>query len=141
MLANHLAAKEKEGQDQEDEDAGWNDWELEDDDSGSEGGWKDVSDDGDDIYFSDSDDEGKGKKRRKIEKIEEEEEEVPAIERVVVEVAATVRDDGSKVEVEAEAGELMYEMSLTRANKELAGTKYANLATTKVSSAQLLINP
>lgn len=46
-------------------------------------------------------------------------------------VKAAVEADN--VDITGEAGELEYEMSLTRANKELKGTKYADLAMTKVS--------
>ncbi|KAF2148568.1 SDA1 domain-containing protein [Myriangium duriaei CBS 260.36] len=58
------------GSDEEDEEAeGWNNWDVEDDDSDDSGGWINVSDDGEDIDISDSDDEGPTKKQ-KTEKAE-----------------------------------------------------------------------
>ncbi len=41
----------------EEDDAGWDNWEVESDDSTDSGGWEDVSSDGDDLEISDSEDE------------------------------------------------------------------------------------
>jgi len=60
----------------EEDDAGWDNWEVESDDSTDSGGWEDVSSDGDDLEISDSEDEKpvKGKKR-KLEALKEEAED------------------------------------------------------------------
>lgn len=80
--------------------------------------------DGDDIEISDSEDESAAKlrKKRKIA-VEEEEEEKENVDEVAPVVAAkgTEEDDEDRDE-----------MSLTRANKELKGTEFADLAMTKV---------
>ena len=60
-----------EGEDniEEDEEAGWNNWDAESDDSDDSGGWINVESDGEDIDISDSEDEGKqpAAKRAKTE--------------------------------------------------------------------------
>ncbi|SCZ98479.1 BZ3500_MvSof-1268-A1-R1_Chr7-1g09173 [Microbotryum saponariae] len=163
LLAQHLAEREAKGE-EVDEEAEWDDWELDEDDSDSSGGWNDVSSDEEDIDISDSDDDEEtmnARKRRRIEKKE-------AKGKKVVEVAGLVEDDKiafdeeendseaedeedsddesgeEEVEVEDEEEgneqgtaiktvkftgvvdpEDEDEMSLTRANKELAGTTFA----------------
>ncbi|SGY79834.1 BQ5605_C008g05232 [Microbotryum silenes-dioicae] len=170
LLAQHLAEREAKGE-EVDEEAEWDDWELDEDDSDSSGGWNDVSSDEEDIDISDSDDDEETmnvRKRRRIEKKE-------AKGKKVVEVAGLVEDDKiafdeeekdgeaedeeeeddesgeeeDKVEDEEEGNEQGTaikmvkftgvvdpededEMSLTRANKELAGTTFAELAMTKI---------
>ena len=70
LLEEHLADKTEV--DDSDDDAAWNDWNVEDEDAGSDdsGGWIDVvSDDDADIVIDDSDDENgptKSRKRRKL---------------------------------------------------------------------------
>ena len=70
LLEEHLADKTEV--DDSDDDAAWNDWNVEDEDAGSDdsGGWIDVvSDDDADIVIEDSDDENgptKSRKRRKL---------------------------------------------------------------------------
>ncbi|KDE09161.1 hypothetical protein MVLG_00874 [Microbotryum lychnidis-dioicae p1A1 Lamole] len=170
LLAQHLAEREAKGE-EVDEEAEWDDWELDEDDSDSSGGWNDVSSDEEDIDISDSDDDEETmnvRKRRRIEKKE-------AKGKKVVEVAGLVEDDKiafdeeekdgeaedeeeeddesgeeeDKVEDEEEGNEQGTaikmvkftgvvdpededEMSLTRANKELAGTTFSELAMTKI---------
>ncbi|KIW05055.1 uncharacterized protein PV09_04210 [Verruconis gallopava] len=48
----------------EDEEAGWENWEAESDDSESSGGWINVESDGEDIYISDSDDDNDHPKKK-----------------------------------------------------------------------------
>ncbi|SCV70969.1 BQ2448_3731 [Microbotryum intermedium] len=169
LLAQHLAEREAKGE-EVDEEAEWDNWEVDEDDSDSSGGWNDVSSDEEDIDISDDDDDEEtmnARKRRRIEKRE-------AKGKKVVEAAGLVEedkiafdegseeeegdsddedeeesDDESEDEEEAneeEGGtaskkvkfagvvdpEDEDEMSLTRANKELAGTTFAELAMSKI---------
>jgi len=50
-------AEDDEGMDEEEEEAGWNNWDAESDDSDNSGGWINVESDGEDIDISDSEDE------------------------------------------------------------------------------------
>ncbi|KAF1809561.1 SDA1 domain protein [Eremomyces bilateralis CBS 781.70] len=52
---------------EEDEEAGWQNWDVEADDSDDSGGWIDVQSDGEDINFSDSEDERASKRRKTAE--------------------------------------------------------------------------
>lgn len=157
LLAKHLAEKEKEGAAEGDEEEDWKEWEVESDGSESSGGWNDVSSDGEsDFEVADSDeDEDEVDARRKRRRLELEEKKANKRAKGV-EVAGTkaVEDeiklgedseeedsDGDKEEEEsvarpkvsfAVADEDEDEMSLTRANKVLAGTEYVDLATTKI---------
>ena len=57
----------------EDDEAGWDNWEVESADSSDSGGWKNVSSDGDDLVISDSDDEAGPKvTKRKLQVLDEE---------------------------------------------------------------------
>ncbi|GAA5990987.1 hypothetical protein JCM11641_007729 [Rhodosporidiobolus odoratus] len=194
LFAKHLAeqaAAKEDGEagdgDEDDDEAGWDGWDVESGtESDSSGGWINVEDDGSDLEISDSDDdeEDKARKKRKIEAkearskfkgkgkgkklddVDEEEEEGGEVSAAaskgkgkVVEVAGTKDDvikfnDDSEDESEAddESGsdeeeeqeedepakprvrteEEQDEMSLTRANKELAGTTFAEIAMTKI---------
>lgn len=85
LLEEHFAAMRKEanggvsdGSDVEfpegDDEGGWDDWDRESDASDESSGWENVSDDGDDLEISDSDDEAPRKaKKAKIDKTIEEE--------------------------------------------------------------------
>ncbi|BGP23962.1 SDA1 domain protein [Rhodotorula toruloides] len=175
-LANQAEQNGAEAVEDEDDEAGWEGWDVEDDsdaDSDSSGGWIEVSSEGEDLEISDSDDDDEDKarkrrrveareaKKRKLEAVEEDEEDVvaPVLKgKKVVDVAGTKVDDevrfdeesGSEVDDEdsddesgsdeeedaetsrAEPIEAQYEMSATRANKELAGTTFAEIAMTKI---------
>jgi protein SDA1 len=49
----------------ENDEAGWSDWDLESEASSDSGGWEEVSSDGDDLVISDSEDEGRKPKKAK----------------------------------------------------------------------------
>lgn len=88
-MDDHFAALRKEANggvsdddvDMEDEDdeTGWDNWDVESDSgsSSSSGGWEDVASDGDDLEISDSDDEAPKKKaaKSKLKRVAEEDEE------------------------------------------------------------------
>ncbi|WVR00187.1 hypothetical protein IAU59_007329 [Kwoniella sp. CBS 9459] len=77
LLEEHFAAMRKEanggvsdGSDaemeiDEDDEAGWENWDVESDTGSDSSGWQDVSDDDDDLEISDSDDEDSKKKKEK----------------------------------------------------------------------------
>ena len=71
--------REEQGLDEnEDEDAGWDNWDAESDDSDSSGGWINVESDGEDIDVSDSEDEkekGKSGKAKQPEKAKDSDKE------------------------------------------------------------------
>lgn len=119
LLAAHIAEREAEGE-EVDEEAEWDAWEVESNsDSDSSGGWNDVSSEGEDFNISDSDDDedaakskAKGGKKRKVE--EKDDEESPAPKKTkkggkVVEVAGTIVEDkidfGSESEDEEEVSD------------------------------------
>ena len=65
LLAKQLQEEEEAADSDEEQDpnAGWEEWELESESSDADsGGWIDVSSDGEALDFSDSDDDGEGKK-------------------------------------------------------------------------------
>lgn len=64
--------------DELDEEAGWNNWDVEDDDSDDSGGWINVSDDEGDIEISDSEDETPAKKKLKTKTDEKVQSEAPS---------------------------------------------------------------
>lgn len=64
--------------DELDEEAGWNNWDVEDNDSDDSGGWINVSDDEGDIVISDSEDETPAKKKLKTKTDEKAQSEAPA---------------------------------------------------------------
>ncbi|BGP15092.1 hypothetical protein JCM10213_002762 [Rhodosporidiobolus nylandii] len=175
-LAEQAAAADGEEPAEDDDEAGWDGWDVESgSESDSSGGWINVDSEGEsdlEISDSDDDDEDKARKKRKVEaraakgkgkklaavEEEDEEDEAPAAKKgKVVEVAGTkddvikFDDDSEDSEADDESGsddedeeegeqkqprvrteEEQDEMSLTRANKELAGTTFAEIAMTKI---------
>lgn len=86
LLDEHFAAMRKEANGgvsdeegaafDEDDEGGWDNFEVESDsDSDSDGAWHDVSSDGEDIEMSDSDDEAPKTKKRKTKGAEEDDED------------------------------------------------------------------
>lgn len=149
LLAKHLAEREQAGE-EVDEEAEWGeDWEIESDaESDDSGGWNDVSSEGEEIELSDSDDDDETTNRIKRRRLEKEELKK---QRKAVDVAGTVADDHISLDEDDDAEDDdaedavpekkvtfvdpddQDEMSLTRANKVLAGTTFADLAMTKVT--------
>jgi len=64
--------------DELDEEAGWNNWDVEDDESDDSGGWINVSDDEGNIVISDSEDETPAKKKLKTKTDEKAQSEAPS---------------------------------------------------------------
>ncbi|GAA6058856.1 hypothetical protein JCM10212_002800 [Sporobolomyces blumeae] len=146
----------------EDDEAGWDGWEAESDsssDSDDSGGWINVdSEDDEDLEISDSDDDDEDRERKR-RKTERDAERRLGKKGKVVEMAALKEedeiafddesgedskeesgdeDDEEDSEDEADEGQKgdeepeEYEMSLSRANKVLEGSAFADLATTKI---------
>lgn len=75
LLEEHFAAMRKEANGgvsddedapmDEDDEAGWENWEAESDSESESDGWVDVDSDGDDLEISDSEDEGKPKREKR----------------------------------------------------------------------------
>jgi len=77
LLEEHWAAQRKaanggvsddEAAMDEDDDAGWDNWDVESDSGSESSGWEDVSSDGEDFDISDSEDEAERKKEKKERK-------------------------------------------------------------------------
>lgn len=130
-------------------------------DSEGSGGWIDIPSEGSDLELSDdSDDEGHGNKSRKKRKLDKQAklDETVLAAKVVLPLAEVVADDeedvilledaaddGDDADTEKEKEDeaqvaseeeedviVVPEMSIEQANVELAGTTFADLATTKV---------
>lgn len=115
LLEDHFAAMRKEanggvsddeqmGADQDDE-AGWDNWDVDSDADSESSGWHDVSDDEGDLQLSDSEDEGPRKDRQKRKLDAEEHEEAPEKKKgkraIRKEEEAEKRGEGKKPEADA----------------------------------------
>ncbi len=87
----------------EDDEAGWDDWEVESDDSTDSGGWEEVSSNGEDLEISDSDDEVPVKaKKRKLESLMEEDEDEDDSKSVVSAVTTELSQTTKKLSLLAQ---------------------------------------
>lgn len=81
LLEDHFAAMRKEANGgvsddeimEEDDEAGWENWDVESDGGSDSSGWNDVSDDEKDLELSDSDDDAPKKLKRKLDDLEHDE--------------------------------------------------------------------
>lgn len=101
LLAKHIAEREAQGE-EVDEEAEWDNWELDSVDSDSSGGWQDVSSDGSDLDISDSDDDEEDKRRAKKRKLDK---QLAKAQGKVVDVAGTLAQDTIKFDDDDEEEE------------------------------------
>lgn len=84
LLDEHFAAMRKEANGgvsddegiDEDDDAGWENWDVESDSGSDSSGWLDVPSDADDFDISDSEDEGKSKRKDQTKKAKKDDKEM-----------------------------------------------------------------
>lgn len=146
LLEEHFAAMRKEANGgvsddedapmDEDDEAGWENWEAESDSESESDGWVDVDSDGDDLEISDSEDEGKPKrdkreKRRRRRGAESDSEDEDAD-------AAAESDDDAKsvVSTATSATSEAKKLSLLAQQKILTPADFALLNELKLKAAQ-----
>lgn len=141
LLEDHFRAMRKEAnggasddddaelefpEEDEEDDKGWEDWEVESDSGSDSSGWENVSSDGDDLEISDSDDEqpkAKKAKKGKLSKVDE-------------------ADEDEDVEMDAADDEDDAKSTVSAATAMTAGTE-VSLATKKLSllAQQKILTP
>jgi protein SDA1 len=146
-LDEHFAALRKEANggvsdddvdmEEEDDEAGWDNWDVESDSgsSSSSGGWEDVSSDGDDLEISDSDDEAPKKKavKSKLKRVAEEDEDADEDEDVDMDAKSVVSAAPSAA---TEVSQTTKKLSLLAQQKILTPADFALLNELRLKAAQ-----
>ncbi|ORY33460.1 putative cell cycle-related protein [Naematelia encephala] len=161
LLEEHFAALKKEANGgvsddsdaemvvDEDDEAGWENWDVESDSSSASSGWEDVLSDGDDLVISDSEDEKpvKGKKRKLGDDDDEVEKKTEKKRKVIgdgEEDEDEDMDDGKSVvsvattSMTAESGTVK-KLSLLAQQKILTPADFALLNDLRLKAAQSIV--
>lgn len=145
-MDEHFAALRKEANggvsdddvdmEEEDDEAGWDNWDVESDSgSSSSGGWEDVSSDGEDLEISDSDDEAPKKKaaKSKLKRVAEEDEDADEDDDVDMDAKSVVSAAPSAA---TEVSQTTKKLSLLAQQKILTPADFALLNELRLKAAQ-----